>query len=798
MKKYALCLLACLVASACREGGCESDSASPAPDLQRVIPDSSGEPEDMGSVETEADIAVEPRPEQELAGYVNPFIGTDGSGNVIPGPGLPHGTVKLSPDCMVEKASIDAYEYDCGRIEGFSHTHLEGPGGSGYGYSEIMLMPVVGADRVEKRWFDSAFGHANETAKAGFYSVLLDDFGVQVELSATHRTGVHRYTFPGSDETYVVLDLGHTRGRNDDGRIEVVDGTTLEGHAVYSMHPILQVLSPHLPYKVGVRTIYFVVRFDAEASGVQLWNKGGDGGDSGVEGAGAGAAVRFDLPQGGVVEARVGISFVSLEQARMNLDTESAGRTFEEVRTEAFESWNKLLNRVQITAGEEFKEVFYTGLYHTLLQPVDYSEYGRFWTGFDGQGVVVESEDMHYYSDDWCAWDTFRTSHPLQVLLEPERARDQVASYLLMFEQGGWLPKCPWQATGYSRVMIGNHVSCFITDSLQKGVGGIDTDLAWEAVYKHATQDDLTGIPPGVLGFGNYGTLPSYMQLGYVPYEDDNLQAVSLTLEFAYNDWCAAVLASSLGKEDKAQYLLGRAGNYKNHWDPETGFMRPRMKNGTWFEPFDPTKNDVGFCEADSWIYTWFVPQDPAGLVALFGGSEPFVDKLDQFFDEGHYDPTNQPDFHASWLYSWAGRPDRTQLRVRDLVDKEFTTAPNGLPGNDDAGAMSAWMVLAALGLYPVAPGAPYYVLNSPTMDEAVLQVAGTGNPVYFRIVADNNSPDNRYVQEAFLNGEELPRPWLTHDEITAGGELVLTMGPAPSTWGSAPEHAPPSLFMPQ
>jgi predicted alpha-1,2-mannosidase len=476
---------------------------------------------------------------------------------------------------------------------------------------------------------------------------------------------------------------------------------------------------------------------------------------------------------------------VSVETARRNLELEAAGRTFDQVRQAARDAWNCVLGRVAVeTTSDDDKVLFYTALYHTLLSPTDYTEAdGLFVSGADGMGNVYSCGGRRFYSDDWCAWDTFRTSRPLATLVEPETVDDVVASYLHLYLQGGWLPKCTWHATGYSRVMIGNHAVAIIADALTKGFQDYDLDLAWEAIEKSATQEDLDNLWPGVCGYLNLGTPPEYLENGYVSHDCDRSQSASMTLEYAYNDWATAQVADALGKSAEAQHYAQRALNYRNHWDPQTGFMRGRNLDGSWVEPFDPTEG-VDFCEASSWIYTWFVPHDVPGLIGLVGDETTFAAMLDQFFDQGHFDIGNEPSFHAPYLYNYAGSSHRTQQRVRETIRADFGIDPGGLPGNDDSGATSAWLALSAMGIYPVAPGGGVYQLTSPLFDRVTIRL----HPAFaegdtFVIEAVNNDATNMYIQSATLNGVALDRTWITHGEITAGGTLTFVLGPDPSTW---------------
>ena len=732
--------------------------------------------------------------EQGPIQYVDPFIGTKGPGNVIPGPSLPHAMVKLSPDTNAEPGSIDAYEYSDDKIQGFSHTHLEGPGGSANGYSHLLLIPTTGEVRTSEKDYASAYSHAEETAGTGYYSVRLQDYGTLAELTSTMHCGFHRYTFPEAEDAHILLDVGHTRGLSLGGHVEILGDRTVRGYGIYSMHPVLALVTLPDPGTTARIRVWFHAEFDRPFTSWGTWQGSiKSPGSLQASGAGVGAWVDYGTEADERVQVRVGISFVSAQQAQENLSREIPGWDFTAIRKKAEDTWNEQLGRIEVYGGtEEERVTFYTALYHSLLQPTDYTEYGRFWSGADGTGGVFEDETLRFFSDDWCVWDTFRTTHPLQVLLEPETRSHVVQSFVHLYEQGGWLPKCTWQATGYSRVMIGNHATGVILDAYVKGLRGFDVDKAYAAMRKSATQDNPNIASSFLCGYLNLGTPPEYIALGYVPQECDPTQSVSMTLEYAYNDWCLAMMAQALGKTDDYEYFLQRSANYIHHWNPETGFMQPRDGDGDWIEPFDP-ENESGFCEADSWKYTWFVPHDPQGLVELMGGPEPFLQKLDAFFDQGHYDPSNEPGFHVPYLYVYAGAAYKTQKKVRELLKEAFTAEPSGLPGNDDAGATSAWYVFSAMGLYPVCPGDPAYILTAPAFPKVVIHL----DPVHHRgksfvIEARNNSEDNLYIQSATLNGKQLDRAWLLHDEIVQGGRLVLEMGHEPSAWGCGPGNLPP------
>lgn len=734
-------------------------------------------------------------PVEDVARFVDPFIGTLGAGNAIPGPSLPHGFVKLSPDTNAGAGDIDAYEYANDRIEGFSHTHLEGPGGSYNGYSQLLVMPVVGDPGFTEAEYASRFSHASETAEPGYYAVTLDDYGVRAELTATARVGVHRYTFPASDRSRVLVDVSHNRGLAVGGWVEVVDDHTVRGFGLYQMNPLVAFFTGAAPGDTGLSPIYFHAVFDtpSRASGTFRGGRGNPG-VSRAEGNDIGAYLDFATAEGQAIELRVGVSAIDVEQARRNLE-EGAGRlSFDALRASARATWNEVLARVAVAGGTDDQRVqLYTALYHSLLQPVDFTEGDRYWSGADGVGQVVAARrGAAFYSDDWCLWDTFRTTHPLQTLVEPERRDDVVQSYVDWYEQSGWLPKCSWRATGDSRVMIGNHQVCMGLDAWRKGFRDFDVETLFDAAKKSADGDENT-VPILGCGYFERGTPPSYVERGFVGLECDVTQAASMTLEYAYDDWCLSELASELGHADDAQRFARRAQSYRNQWNPANQSMQARFGWGAWLEPFDPTAT-WGFTEANAWIYTWFVPHDVPGLIELMGGAAAFTTKLDAFFDEGHYDASNEPDFHAPYLYAYAGAPARTAERVRSLVARSFASAPDGLPGNDDAGATSAWLAFSLLGLYPVTPGEPVYVLGSPSFERAEVRVGGAGarGGRSFVIEAPGVSATQAYVQRATLDGADLDRAWITHDELAAGGTLILEMGPTPSAWATNGDPPPP------
>jgi predicted alpha-1,2-mannosidase len=722
----------------------------------------------------------------DLVRYVDPLLGTGGSGNVIPGALVPHGMVRATPDTNSEGGAVGVYLWNDTRIDGFVHTSLEGPGGSANGYSEILVMPGVGEVNVDDP--SSAFSHDDEDAAPGYYRVRLTDPDVDAELTATRLAAVHRYTFPARSDAWVLFDLGHTKGLSRNGEIEIVGDRAVQGYGKYQVHVFLSLIFGYRD-PTGTADVYFYAEFNRPFSRFGTFGPAGrNDGARTLEGKDIGGWFGFDTTGDPVVELRVGLSMISTEQARRNLGAEVGDASFETIRERASTAWNDKLNRVRVVADDATMTMFYTALYHALFQPADYSEAGGCYTvATSGSPVVHGGGGRPYYTDDWCMWDTYRTSHPLGTLLEPEIRSDVIRSMLTMAEDGGWLEKCSWHAAGYSRVMTGNPQLAIIADSWLKGLDDFDQELAWEKMVKTSTEE-IEPFYEGLCGYFGLGTPPEYLANGFVGDECDNTQAASMTLEIAYADFCMAEVAAKTGRSADEAVYRARAQNFRNQWNPVSGFMQSRYRDGTWVEPFDPAdaSDANGFVESTSWIFSFFVPHDVPALIELMGGATAFVAKLDRFFAEGHEDPANEPGFHIPWLYNYAGVPAKTQQQVRQLLTGHFSTAPDGLPGNDDAGAMSAFYVLAALGLYPVTPGTPTYQLNTPLVREATLYLHPDFAAGATFSIETEGAPGDIYIQSATLNGAALDRPYVTHDEISSGGTLHFVLGPAPSEWGAA------------
>jgi predicted alpha-1,2-mannosidase len=719
----------------------------------------------------------------DLLAWVDPIIGTAGSGNAVPGPLVPHGFVKLSPDSQVEAGSVDAYEHEAERLEGFSHTHLEGPGGGSNGYSNLLVMPWIGDLPAQATDLSSGFSHDNEQAEPGYYAVTLDEHGVRAELTATAWTGVHRYTFPASDDARLVFDAGHSRGSAIDAEISAA-GDRFEGWATFTMHPLLTYLLEDAPGSTGELTLYFHGRFSRSWDEQGVFTRNGSALESAagdqVSGEDVGAWFSWNTAEGEAIELRLGVSLQSVEQAEANLEAQAESRSLEEIRAEAEDAWACRLGRVRVEGGsEQERTLLYTGLYRAMMQPSSLVEpNGAFVSGTAGEPVTHRACDTRvFYADDWCLWDTFRTTHPLATMVEPETMDDRVASFLHQHQEGGWLPKCTWAATGYSRVMIGNHAVPVLADAVTKGFEDFDQELLWEAVHHTATEDDEAWLTDGICGYLNLGTTPEYVAQGWVSHECDTSQSASMTLEYAFDDWATARVAEALGLGDQAAAFDARSESWRNHWDPEQGFMRGRRRDGGWVEPFDPQGSD-DFCESDSWVYSFFVPHDPQALVETMGGEEAFVTRLDTFFDEGHYEPSNEPSFHIPWLYNHSGAPQRATERVHALLEDHFSADPGGLPGNDDAGATSALYVLGAVGLYPMAPGDGVYEITTPLFDRVELVLHPDGAAGSSFVIETTDRAQGVTIQRATIDGEPLEALRIDHGRILEGGVLVLELGP--------------------
>lgn len=719
--------------------------------------------------------------QQSLTRHVDPFIGTGGHGHTYPGATMPFGMVQLSPDTRLTGwDGCSGYHYSDQIIYGFSHTHLSGTGISDYG--DILLMPTVGevflnalAEGKTERGYASRFRHAMETASPGYYSVRLDDENILVELTATKRAGLHRYTFPATDRANVVLDLAH-RDKVIDSELKIVDGRLFVGWRRSQGWARDQI-------------VYFAGEFSQPLTSAGVAENDQPKPDLRIgQGTDVKAYFTFDARGGAPLMIRVGISAVDVAGAIRNLRVEIPNWDFDRAKSNADREWNDELKKIEVQGGNEGQlKTFYTSLYHSMIAPNLFLDVDGRYRGRDFK--IHRAKGFDYYTV-FSLWDTFRAAHPLYAIIDRKRTVYFIKTFLAQYEQGGRLPV--WElAANETDTMIGYHAVPVIADAAVKGIGGFDLSLAFAAMKQSAERNQ-----PGLM---------AYTAKGFIEMEDER-ESVSKTLEYAYDDWCIAQVAHLLGRNDDYERYLRRAQFYRNVFDRKSGFMRPRS-NGGWLSPFDPREVDFNFTEANSWQYTFFVPQDVGGLIALMGGEEGFARKLDEMFAAeskttgreqaditgliGQYAHGNEPSHATAYLYNYAGQPWKTQFRVRQILDKFYTPQPDGLIGNEDCGQMSAWYVLSAAGFYPVTPGSTLYAIGTPLFPEVRFNLE---NGKQFVIKADGVSAANIYIQSATLNGKPYRKSFLMHGDLTAGGEMIFKMGPRPNrSWGSAPTDIPVS-----
>lgn len=720
-----------------------------------------------------------------LSDSVSVLMGTTGSGKAVVGPQMPHGMVKLAPDTL--SLNNAGYDYDDDQILGFSHTRTEGIGGSG-GRGHIMVMPAVGDWIVEELEFCSKFSHKQETAEVGYYSVDLLRYGIRTEMAATKNCSIFRLTYPASPDARLLIDLSHTLCRyalGYDGHVEAVGDRELRGFGVYPIG------YPGMP---EVR-VYFALRLSKPFDRVVYWQDGKiQPGASCAGGRKFGAAPVFATSDGETVFAKIGISYLNIEQAARNLDRQIPDFDFDKVVSDCKDAWDQALSVIDIeTEDDNVRRIFYSDLYRCLNLPVEYDEEdGVYFLGADGHPHTQQSNGRHFYSDMWALWDTFRATHPIQHLLEPERQDDVAWSLVENYKQAKRLPMSPAPCLGLIPCMTGHHAASVLTESYQKGRRNFDAEAAYEGM-KHAAAPyppDPDGRPRRSVD----GVPEAYDRLGYLPADEAHSEhdfSVSVTLELSYDDWCTAQMAKALGHDEDARFYAQRAQNYRHVFDPKTGFVRRKRADGSWVEPFNPNDSHKrGFCECSPWEYTTLVPHDIQGIINLMGGDERMVEHIDGTFSHNRFNHINETAFHIPFIYTFARTPYKTMEVCRRYMPTIHSLAPGGVYGEDDSGSMSAWFAMIALGLFSSCPARPCYTLTSPVFSRWTLHLPGGKT---FTVSAPNNSEENIYIQSAMLNGKPYGKCWLAYEDIMAGGELVLEMGCQPSAWGTDFEAAPPS-----
>lgn len=726
---------------------------------------------------------------------VSPNIGGIGQllTATVPYVQYPHGMARLTP--ITTPGITDRYLAD--KIYGF-------PAGP------AMLMASVGAVSTLPADYASEFDHDLEVTTPYYYEANLTTSEIKAELTATKEAAYYRFTFPADAHSHLVLSLG------DDAELTVVGNRAVEGSQGIDED------SAKAAGEGKETRAYFYAEFSAPFASWQTWQEKKLTHDVKQSGNRLGFVTDSATTAGEKIEVRVGLSYISTEQARRNLEREIPGWNFEQVKSETRNVWKRALGAIQTVGGSERQRtIFYTALYRSLGRMTDITEDSRYFSGYDHK--VHDAQGHDFYVDDGL-WDTYRSLHPLQLLLDAQQQEDMVRSYLRMYEQSGWLPSFP-SVDGERAVMIGHHADEFILDLYEKGYRDFDVEEAYASMRKNATEATMLPWSRGpftrldrvyfekgffpALAWGEKETVP---QVG-----GELRQAVSVTIENSYDDWSVAQLAKALGKNADAAYFSKLAHNYQNVFNPAIDFMAPKSANGEWVEHFDPILGGGQggrdyFTEVNAWIYTFGVQHDVAGVIHLFGGRDNFNAKLDQLFVEqygtskyrflnqfpdatglvGLYAQGNEPSFHIPYLYDFSGQPWKTQRRVRQLMDVWYGDGPLGVPGDDDGGETSSWYVLSAMGFYPVCPGSPIYEIGSPIFAKTTIRME---NGKEFTIVANHVSSRNKYIQSASLNGKPLDKPWFRHAAIANGGALILEMGDKPNTqWGSAPEDAPPSM----
>ena len=738
---------------------------------------------------------------EDLTQWVNIRVGTGGHGHTFPGAVLPFGAVQLSPDTYTAGWDwCSGYHESDTSLMGFSHTHLSGTGCSGL--LDVLLAPNVGPVKWEpgsrenpSEGYRAPFKHEDEKLEPGYYAVALKDRDLLVELTATERVGLHRYTFHKGGDAHVLIDFAHTstdyHGEPSyDAVLEVAGAdTVVGGRAVHDW--------------ANGRHIYFAAQFSKPFERVEIREDGQalPAGAKKANGMRLKTALHFKTTAGEALHIRVGISGVSAANALKNIQAEAPRWDFDGARAKAKAAWRTELERIRIeTTDDEAKRIFYSSLYHMMIAPSLFDDANGEYYGMDGLVHKLEPGQHNYNS--YSLWDTFRALHPSYTLFQQERVPLLVNSLIEMAEQSPeGMPVWPLQGkeTG---TMTGYHSASVIGEACAKGFTGIDYARAYKPMRVRNMEDDWRG-------------LDSYRTLGYIPADKEG-ESVSKLLEYDYNDWAVSKVAEHLGHADDVKIQRERSQNYKHLFDPQSQFIRAKLSDGKFTEPFDPidmghTKEYRDYTESNAWQTTFGIQHDNKGYIELWGGREPFVKKLDALFTVpstlpadappdiaglvGQYAHGNEPSHHIAFLYIYAGQPWKTQERVTSLLKTMYKNAPDGLQGNEDCGQMSAWYVMSAMGLYAVDPASANYVLTTPLVDKATIRVKGGKKLVIEAKRPSGDSKDAVYIQSVTLNGKKLDRLWVKHEEIASGGSIVFELGTAPNkTLGAAEEVAPPSL----
>ncbi len=726
---------------------------------------------------------------KDAVDYVNPLIGTalKGEGGTAPFVARPFAMTKFMPQTRENKMGTMAYVYDDKEIMGFLASHQPTVWMGDYGY--VSLMPQIGEEiKVLPEDRKMVFDHSQERSTPYYYTVTLpvdNRKSIRGEIAAASRAALLRFTFPKSDEARLIvqginLNPGLGDWCNDYApRLQTLKGwikIDVENNEIIGYNPDRQSaqIGPELPHFKG----YFVIRFNKPIVDYGTWS-GADtfAGRTEQEGTRMGAYVEFSTRHKEQIMAQVATSFISIEQARENLEREIPGWDFDRLCQATREAWSEKLSKIEVSGiGNADKSIFYTAMYHCYLFPREFSEYGRYYSAFDDR--VHEGISFNDYS----LWDTFRAFHPLMTLLEPGLTGDWITGLLQMYKEGGWLPM--WPNPSYTNIMIGTHADALIADAYMKGIRNYDTALAYEAIRKNAM------VPPDSDTQRRYGDRDRwtsyearagasyYHTIGYIP-DDKTAESVSRTLEHAYDDWCVAQVAREMGKMNDYESLTRWSQNYRNIYNAEKGFMLPRKYNGEWIDLDDHNRH--GLTEGSKWTYLFCVLQDIPGMIDMMGGKDAFIAKLDRNFKEGHYCHDNEPGHHYIYLYDYCGEPWKTQELVREHTRVNYRNAPDGVNGNDDCGQMSAWYIFSVMGFYPVTPGSNEFAIGAPQFPEFKVRLTVDNRPKTLTIKAENLSEKNRYVQAVYVDEKRLDSPFINYFDLINADTVRFVMCDAPA-----------------
>ena len=709
-------------------------------------------------------------PQLNLTNYVNPFIGTDGPGNTYPGATVPFGMVQLSPDIGIPGWDrIAGYYYQDSIISGFSHMHLTGTG-AGDLY-DILVMPTnskfskTSVENGNRPY--SSFSHNHESASPDYYTVDLLDFDIKAELTSTKRVGVHRYTFPKDKRSAITIDLGYALNWDapTDTYIKVIDDFTIEGYRKSTGWAKDQ-------------RVFFVMKFSKPFESYEIFLQDSLVKKGEVKGKNTKIKLNYSTFEEEQIVVKTGLATSNIKGAYSSLESEAGDKSFDQIKNEASKTWENELRKIEIFSKDNnAKTIFYTMMYQSMLAPTLLSDAEVYYKGADGKINQAKAYDKY---DTFSLWDTYRAAHPLYTIIHPNRVSDMINSMLSHYKETGLLPV--WSLQGNeTNMMIGYHAVPVIVDAYFKKIANFDISLAYEACKNSAMESGRQ--------------IPEYIKLGYVPVDDENENwSVSKTLEYAYDDWCIAQFAKDLSKYEDYKYFMDRSENWRNVYDNKSIFMRPKLKNGEFVKDFIPKEYSTYFTESNAWQYFWYVPQNIEGLINIVGGKDLFEKKLDSMFsldplpDDklpifstgmiGQYAHGNEPSHHVGYLYNYIGKPWKTQEIIREGLETQYKNEPNGHCGNEDCGQMSSWYVFSALGFYPGNPAQGIYSFGSPIFDKATINLE---NGKRFVVETINNSKNNKYIQSIVLNGENVYRNYIRHDEIMQGGKLIFTMGKSPN-----------------